>query len=240
MYNYNTFKNNIDEIRLEDRFVINTINQYSFILAEKDLLFKEALVNSDILLADGVGITFAELFLNGQKIKKIAGSDVHTHLLKQVELKKGKVFYIGSTTNTMLRVTNRITDEYPGIKHVGFICPPFADEMDLATTESIIEKVNKFAPDLLVVAMSAPKQEKWVFVNEHRLNTTTICCIGAAVDFFAHYNRPNKIFINIGIEWLIRLCREPNRLAKRYVIGGPIFIAKIIKFKFRKKLRAKT
>ena len=232
---YYIFSDDIRKIDLESRFLINTINQYSFLLAENDVIFKEALANSDILLPDGIGITFAARFLTRNRLKKITGADIHAHCLKQVEEKKGTVLYVGSTTETMLKVSERITWEYPAIKHVGFICPPYCDTLDLATNELIINKINSFKPDVLFVALGAPKQEKWVFINEHRLNTQTICCIGAAIDFFANYNRPNKILIYLGLEWLVRLWREPYRMANRYLIGGPVFFAKLLTRKLKRK-----
>jgi N-acetylglucosaminyldiphosphoundecaprenol N-acetyl-beta-D-mannosaminyltransferase len=73
--------------------------------------------------------------------------------------------------------------------------------------------------------MTAPKQEKWVFEHKKKLNAKVICSIGAVFDFYAGtVKRPNKIWRNLGLEWLGRLLREPKRMWKRYLYYGPIFL----------------
>lgn len=100
----------------------------------------------------------------------------------------------------------------------------------------MIRVINEFNPDVLFVGMTAPKQEKWAYDNKDNLKTGLICSIGAVFDFYAGtVQRPGKIWVNLGLEWLGRLLKEPRRMWRRYIVYGFIFFYKIIGFKFSKK-----
>ena len=79
--NYNLYTGTLNELSLESKTVINTINQYSYCVANEDKEFRNALVESDILLPDGEGVVLAERILSGRKINKISGADLHQHIL---------------------------------------------------------------------------------------------------------------------------------------------------------------
>ncbi|RZK64471.1 MAG: glycosyltransferase, partial [Pedobacter sp.] len=81
---YNLYDGGLNEISLDSKTIINTINQYSYCIAQEDTEFREALKGSDILLPDGEGVVLAERFLTGKKINKISGSDIHIHLLTEL------------------------------------------------------------------------------------------------------------------------------------------------------------
>jgi N-acetylglucosaminyldiphosphoundecaprenol N-acetyl-beta-D-mannosaminyltransferase len=225
------YKKELSHIPLAQKILINTINQYSFCIAQQDTEFKQALQGADVLLADGVAIVAAVKFLNGTTIKKIAGADVHQYLLTHHNKLGGSCFYLGSSDNTLNKIKKRLNNEYPNLK-VGAYSPPYKAHFSDDDNHKIIEAVNNFKPDVLFIGMTAPKQEKWAFAHKNDLNATTICAIGAVFDFYAGtIPRPNKFWINLGLEWFIRLIKEPKRMWKRYLYYGPLFIASIIKEK---------
>ncbi|MGJ5642340.1 WecB/TagA/CpsF family glycosyltransferase [Formosa sp. S-31] len=225
---YSIYNGKLSKIKFRDKLVINTINQYSFCIAEKDMKFKEALNSSNILLPDGIGITLAYKFLRNKKIKKIAGADIHQFILKKLNKENGSCYYFGSSSNTLSKIQERITKEYPNIK-VGFYSPPYKDEFNNEENKIMIKAINDFQPDVLFVGMTAPKQEKWVSKNKPDLNVGAICSIGAVFDFYAGtVNRPSQEWINLGLEWLGRLLNEPKRMWKRYIYYGVIFMFHLI------------
>ncbi|WP_242691475.1 WecB/TagA/CpsF family glycosyltransferase [Desertivirga arenae] len=223
----------LEQLDLNRKTLINTINQYSYIVTQKDTAFKKALMESDVLLPDGVGIVFASQLLNGQKIKKIAGADIHKYLLEQLNAKGGKCFYLGSTETTLGKIKEHLTEEYPNVK-VETYSPPYKPEFDEEDNKRMIAAVNSFNPDVLFVGMTAPKQEKWAHAHKQQLNAKTICSIGAVFDFYAGtVNRPKQIWINLGLEWFIRLVNEPKRMWKRYLYYGPKFVYELINKKIQ-------
>ncbi|MDO5976386.1 WecB/TagA/CpsF family glycosyltransferase [Flavivirga jejuensis] len=225
------FSSDLKDIDLNKRQIINTINPHSYCVSKKDLSFKKALINSDVLLPDGFGIVLATKVLFGKHIKKIAGADIHAHLLKYANLNKKKVFYLGASQNTLKLITKRLKKEYPNIQ-VASYSPPYKLEFNSKDSKQMIDKVNTFNPDILFVGMTAPKQEKWVQINKHSLCPKTIVSIGAVFDFYAGtVKRSNSFWINLGLEWLPRLIKEPKRLWRRNFISTPLFLISLGKAK---------
>jgi N-acetylglucosaminyldiphosphoundecaprenol N-acetyl-beta-D-mannosaminyltransferase len=217
--------------------VINTINPHCYIVALKDLTFRKAMMNSDYIIPDGVGIQIASVILVGEKIPKIAGSDLHSAILKSLKGKRGSCFYLGSSDHTLKGIKERLSSEHPEIRS-GFISPPFREFFSEEENENMINAVNEFKPDVLFVGMTAPKQEKWVYENREKLNIPLVCSIGAVFDFYAGtVKRPGKFWINLGLEWLPRLLREPRRLWRRNFISNPLFLLCVLKEKFRMTLQ---
>ena len=205
--------------------VVNTINAHSFNVANKDLIFSSAMRGSTYLLADGVSIVLARKIICGDKEIKIAGADLFEYKMKALNLTGGKCFFLGSSDKVLKRIAERTKVDYPNIEVCTF-SPPYVSEFTEEMTNQMITKVNRFSPDLLWVGMTAPKQEKWVFLNYKLLDVKdTIGCIGAVFDFYAGtIKRAPKWMINIGLEWFFRLVSEPKRMWRRYLIGNAVFV----------------
>jgi N-acetylglucosaminyldiphosphoundecaprenol N-acetyl-beta-D-mannosaminyltransferase len=233
---YSLYTGDLKSLDSYGQTVINTINQYSFCIAERDPEFKKTLVQSDILLPDGIGIVMASNIINRKKIRKISGADAHESLLQKTNEKGGKCFYLGASDATLKKIEQRCNQDYPNIT-VGTYSPPFKKEFSKEDNEKMVKLINTFRPDVLFVGMTAPKQEMWVQGHKDILQTNIICSIGAVFDFYAHIvNRPSKIWRDLGLEWLGRLIKEPRRMWKRYLYFGPIFIYFIYLEKYKKQL----
>jgi N-acetylglucosaminyldiphosphoundecaprenol N-acetyl-beta-D-mannosaminyltransferase len=227
------FTASLSEINIEKRCIINTINPHSYCVAKKDKKFEEALMCSDILLPDGVGIVLANRIMNGNKIRKISGADIHDYLLEKANNKKLKIFYLGASDKALNLIEKRVLNEFPEIQISSF-SPPFKSEFSDKETNNMIDKINSFNPDILFVGMTAPKQEKWVNSNKENIDATVVASIGAVFDFYAGLvKRSGPIWIKMGLEWLPRLLKEPKRLWKRNFISTPIFLWDLFKEKFR-------
>lgn len=231
---YSIFRNSLDSIDFELNKIINTINPHSYCVANKDLVFKEALENSDILLPDGIGIVWAERFLNGNIVKKIAGYDLFLFLMNKLNNEYGSVFFLGASEETLEKIKSKSSQEYPNITF-GSYSPPYKPEFPKKDSKIMCDEVNFFNPDILFVGMTAPKQEKWVHEFKNHLKVKNICTIGAVFDFYAgNVNRAPEFIIRLGLEWLHRSMKS-KRLFKRNFISNPKFILHILILKFFKK-----
>jgi N-acetylglucosaminyldiphosphoundecaprenol N-acetyl-beta-D-mannosaminyltransferase len=229
---YNIFNSSLESIDLFNNKIINTINPHSYCVSNKDLDFKEALKNSDILLPDGIGIVWAEKFLNGNSIKKIAGYDLFLFLMDKLNNESGSVFFLGASEETLEKIKSKTSQEYPNITF-GSYSPPYKVEFSYKDSKIMCDEVNVFDPDVLFVGMTAPKQEKWVGLYKNKLNANIICSVGAVFDFYAGNVKRSSIFwINLGLEWLPRLIKEPRRLMYRNFVSTPKFILEVICIKF--------
>ncbi|WP_158847886.1 WecB/TagA/CpsF family glycosyltransferase [Algibacter sp. L1A34] len=218
------FSQPVSEIKTDSKCFINTINAYSFCMAKKDAHFAEVLNTSDILLPDGTSIVLASKLLGGKKIKKIAGWDIHQYLLSESHLKGLKVFYLGASESTLALIKNRVSQEFPKVKLASY-SPPYKATFNKEDNSEMIAQVNAFSPDILFIGMTAPKQEKWGHEYKEKLHTSVICSIGAVFDFYAGtVNRAPKWILNLGMEWLYRLVKEPKRMWRRYLVGNTKFV----------------
>ena len=94
LFSFSIFDKTLDSIDFDNNKILNKINPHSYSFANKDLDFKKALKNSDILFPDGIGIVLAERFFNGNSVKKIAG--YHLFLMTKINKEYGSVFFLGA------------------------------------------------------------------------------------------------------------------------------------------------
>jgi len=228
MLGFNIFDKELVQIPL-GRIVISTINAYSYVVAKSDVLFRKALKESDVLLPDGFSVVWAHRILTGKRIKKIAGADIFFHLLEKADEQAQRVFFLGASEETLRLISERIKTDYPRVTAT-FFSPPFKKEFSALENQIMISKVKEFKTDVLFVGMTAPKQEKWVFMNASDLNTSIICSVGAVFDFYAGtVSRPAPFWIKCNMEWFIRFIKEPRRLWKRYFVYSPLFFVDVVK-----------
>lgn len=232
VFDYNVFSESIDSIKPGDsKIVINTINAYSYIVAKNDDTFRKALQEADILLPDGFPVVTAARWLTGARIKKIAGADIFHHLCSYLNKEHGSCFFLGSSDEILSGISKQLKIDFPKLK-AGFFSPPYKKEFSEEDNLTMLKEINKFKPDVLFVGMTAPKQEKWVYQNYQRMDAKIICSIGAVFDFYAgSVSRPSAFWINMKMEWLIRLLKEPKRLWKRYLVYSPLFFVDLFLYK---------
>lgn len=212
---------------------IACINPHSYVVAQSDPYFKQALKNSDILLPDGVGIVLAAKILGADLTERVAGSDLFLGLSEKANKSGGlKYFFLGSTQEVLQKITDRLGKEFPNITICGVLSPPFKAEFSADDNQHMIDQINKAKPDVLWVGMTAPKQEKWIYQNKDKLDVPVMGAIGAVFDFYAGtVKRSPEWVCKMGLEWLPRLLREPRRLFKRNFISSPLFLLAVFKQK---------
>ena len=186
---YDVFVEELSAIKIDSKKkqIINTINPHSYVIARNDFSFQEALHASDILLPDGSGIVLASKYIRHKQIKKIAGSDLHPHLLQQINKKSGRCFYMGSSKYVLDKIQARLAKECPNIK-IGFYSPPYKEQLSEEDNEKILTAISDFNPDVVFIGMTAPKQEKWLYEHKDKIDAQVICSIGAAFEFLCGYS----------------------------------------------------
>ena len=229
---YKIFADDLNKVQISNKkTIINTINAHSYTVAKKDKAFQLSLKRSDILLPDGSGIVLASTYHNKDHIKKIAGADLHVHLLELLNQTSGKCFYLGSSSTTLNKIKIRINKEYPNIK-IETYAPPFKKYFSSEDNLKMLESINKFNPDVLFIGMTAPKQEKWLYMHKDQIDAKIMSSIGAVFDFYAgNVIRPSQFWIDLHLEWLPRFLKEPRRLWKRNFVSSPLFLFDILRYK---------
>lgn len=215
--------------------LINTINAHSYNVSRTDAYFREALQQSDVLIPDGISVVLAMKWLSGQKLTKIAGADLFFYEMNRLQQNGGKVFFLGSSQATLDKIKARAAKEFPGVQ-VYTYSPPYKPAFSDEDNAGMLAAVNAVQPDVLFVGMTAPKQEKWAYQHYAQLQVGHIGCIGAVFDFYAGtVKRAPGWMIKLGLEWLYRLVKEPQRMWRRYLIGNTKFVYYVVKEKYLKK-----
>lgn len=226
-----------DLLREDKRTWLACFNPHSYVLSLEDKVFSRALKDADWLVPDGAGVVLASRILGGNIKQRVTGSDVFYGLNKRMNAAGSlRVFFMGSTNETLERIRERMADDYPNIKIVGTYSPPFKDVYSGAEVSAMVKAVNSAAPDVLWVGLSAPKQEKFILENRARLNVKFVAAIGAVFDFYSGNVKrdSDSWFVSHGMEWLPRLLQEPKRLWRRMFFSAPVFMWHVVKEKVRR------
>jgi N-acetylglucosaminyldiphosphoundecaprenol N-acetyl-beta-D-mannosaminyltransferase len=217
IFGFKVFSDDLDKIPLNNTVcgTINTISPNSYGISTKDALFRKALKESDYLVLDGVYFAMSSFLLKGKNIKKNQGPDVFYHFMKRMNAYNGKIFFLGASEATLKKIEIRCKHDYPNIS-VASLSPPFKPEFTDIDNQKMINAVNAFAPDILFIGLTAPKQEKWAFLNKEKLNTKLAISIGGVFDWYAGNEKGiAPIWWKLRLAWLIRTIQRPEIL-KRY------------------------
>ncbi|MER2526876.1 MAG: WecB/TagA/CpsF family glycosyltransferase [Candidatus Competibacter denitrificans] len=210
------------------------LNPHSYAVALDDPLFAQALHAANWLIPDGFGIVLASKLLDGRIRERVTGSDIFRGV--QIELNRlggYRVFFLGSTEDTLAAICQRLARDYPNIQIAGTYSPPFKAEFSAADNQAMITAINTTVPDVLWVGMTAPKQEKWLHEHHAQLNIKFAAAVGAVFDFYTgQVKRSHPVFQHLGLEWLPRLLQQPRRLWRRMGVSAPIFVGHVLRQKF--------
>lgn len=223
-FGFKVFSDSLEKINLKEikNKTLNTISPNSYGISKNDPLFLSALKNTDYLVLDGVYFALASIFLNKKNIKKNQGPDVFDFFIKKMNSDHGRVFFLGSTKETLDKIKIKLKLQYPNIE-ADFLSPPFKKNFTKEDNKEMISSINKFKPDIVFVGMTCPKQEKWAHEHIDKLNTKLICSIGAVFDWYAGNQRDiHPLWWTFRLAWLKRTIDRPEIL-KRYPSIGVFF-----------------
>jgi N-acetylglucosaminyldiphosphoundecaprenol N-acetyl-beta-D-mannosaminyltransferase len=210
------------------RLVVACWNVHAFNLSFHMPWFYAFMNSADISYCDGSGILLAAKYF-GHNIpasyRVAGGTDLVPDLLMHAD--KLSFFLLGAKPANLSAAIERLQAKYPGIKisgHHGYF-----DKADPVQNAQIIRQINQFKPNVLIVGMGMPVQEKWIAQYKDQLQVNAILPCGAVIDRLAGdvVDCPRWIS-HLGAEWVFRLCQEPKRLAKRYLVGNFAFALQLI------------
>ncbi|MGQ0644811.1 MAG: WecB/TagA/CpsF family glycosyltransferase [Elusimicrobiota bacterium] len=215
-----------DIIRARLRSQIVFLNAHSIVMARRDQHFRGAVESSRLVLCDSTPLFWFSKALGSPLPGRVAGPDFCEALCRLAADESFSVYFLGSTSETLQRMVGNLRQKFPSLQVAGVYSPPMRQEFTSEDTDEMIRRINIAAPDVLWVGITAPKQEKWVFDNLSRLNCVLAIGVGAAFDFLAGTKRRAPVWLQaVGLEWFFRLCQEPGRLWRRYLINNTLFVA---------------
>jgi N-acetylglucosaminyldiphosphoundecaprenol N-acetyl-beta-D-mannosaminyltransferase len=208
---------------------ISYVNVHAMNLSYSIEWFHQYLQKSIMIYCDGQGLRYGAALLGKRISERIAFSEWILDVC-EVAVQTGKGLYLlGATDEILEKAKRNLLHLYPTLAILGMHHGYFSDR----ESSSLIDLINRSGADIVVVGMGMPKQEKWIQENFARLKPHLVLNAGSCFDFVAGTKKRCPQWLgNIGLEWLFRLILEPKRLWRRYLIGNPLFIYRIIKTGF--------
>ena len=165
--------------------------------------------NADMVLPDGAGVVLASKILKNPLKQKVAGVDFADNLLGVLAQTGGSVYLLGSKPGIAELAAEKMLAKHPGLTIAGMADGYFKEEAP------VVEKINAVKPDVLFVCLGAPKQEKFMVAHKQELQVKLMAGLGGSLDSFAGtVKRAPKWMINLSLEWLYRLIKEPKRFKR--------------------------
>ena len=221
------FYNEIEtDLKDEKRKFIVTANPETFMIGERDPEMEKLLLDNDTtLVPDGIGIVKAAQMLHYSISERIAGIDIANKLLEYGHQQKKEVYLFGAKPEVIKDLVKVIREKYPNLNIAG------TDNGYVNDKDAVFEKMKKLQPDIILVALGIPVQEKLIYKHLKDFNKGIFVGVGGSFDVISgHKKRAPQIFINLKLEWLYRIRTEPQRL-KRFYESNVKFIFKIRRYR---------
>lgn len=207
--------------------MIFTPNPEMVMEARKNEEFMEILNASTMNVPDGIGIVYGSKFTSSPIKHRVAGYDLVQDVFDKMKDMGKTAYFFGGAPGIADRAKEAMEAKHKGLKVVGTANGYFDDKRE----KEIIAEINELKPDLLLVGIGFPKQEKWIYTHIKDLNIKTAVGVGGSFDVMSgNVKRAPKLFINHGLEWFYRLITQPSRFVRMMQL--PLFMLVVIKSKF--------
>jgi N-acetylglucosaminyldiphosphoundecaprenol N-acetyl-beta-D-mannosaminyltransferase len=196
--------------------------------AQKDRRFKEILDRAMLVTPDGMPTVWVGKLQGHSRMARVYGPDLMLDVCRRSVSKGYSHFLYGGKPGVAEDLASRLKEKFPGIRIAGTYTPPFRP-LSPGEEHRLIAMVKRLKPDIFWVGLSTPKQEKMMAEYLKKLDTKVMIGVGAAFDIHTGGIKDAPDWIKpLGLQWLHRLCQEPRRLAKRYLINNPQFIYRVL------------
>ncbi len=205
------------------------VNAHTLNLAVEDQEFAGVLRRGDLLLNDGVGVSWAARVAGFRFIHNLEGSDFNPLILDLAAQRGWKVFFLGGRPGVTEVAAENLTRRFPELRVVG-TAHGYLDE---AESTWVTGEVKQSGAEVLMVGMGSPLQEMWMEEHLEASGVRLGIAVGGFFDFESgRVPRAPRWMNRAGLEWSYRLAVEPRRLWRRYLVGNPRFIARVVSHRY--------
>ena len=209
--------------RAESRYVC-ACNAHALVSARLDPAVARALADADLRVPDGAPVAWRLRARGFARQRRVSGPEVMERCCARAAEDGLPVFLYGSTEATLERLVGALLRRWPALRIAGRFAPPFR-ELTPAEDAAAVRAIAESGARIVFVALGCPKQEAWMLAHRGALGAVMLGA-GAAFDFLAGTQpRAPRWMQRAGLEWMHRLCREPRRLWRRYLVTNTLFLA---------------
>lgn len=189
----------------------------------------QILLEAKLVTADGMGVVWASRIFNDPLPERVAGYDLLLALCARMAKQKHSIFLLGAQPGVAQKAAEVLQQRFPGLQIAGIQHGYYSPEDEA----KLIAQINAIQPDVLFVALGAPRAEFWIKQHIAELQVSIAMGVGGSFDVLAgKVKRAPIIWQKAGLEWAYRLVKEPKRAAR--MTSLPKFGLLIIKKKIFK------
>jgi N-acetylglucosaminyldiphosphoundecaprenol N-acetyl-beta-D-mannosaminyltransferase len=200
------------------------VNAHTLNLAYEDPSYRDVLASAGLVLNDGKGVMLGARLLGGAFPADLNGNFFTPLLLRRAAQRGWPVFLYGARPGIAARAAEVLRSGIAGLQIAGVMDGYERDR------ERVLGAIRRSGAGLLLVALGNPLQERWLAANLAACGARLGSGVGAFFDFQAgEVARAPEWMNRLGLEWVYRLGREPRRMWRRYVLGNPLFLARVLR-----------
>ena len=201
---------------------VATANAEMIMRATKDAALRDVRAAAALVVPDGAGTVWAARHLGHAMPERVAGYDLVQELLRRAPAAHRRIYFFGAAPGVAEKAKAKAEQLYPGIKIVGVRDGFFSADMN----DAIISDIRTARPDLLLVALGVPKQEKWIHEHLAALGVPVAIGVGGTLDVMAGVmKRAPRWMQKAKLEWLFRGMLQPKRAGR--LLALPKFVLKV-------------
>jgi len=208
----------------KQKITIAYANAHTLNQCHRDKALAQILNSMDYIHPDGVGVLWASRKLYGDSglNVRITGSDFYPLLINECIKNDWSIFFFGHRKATL----EKISLKHPNLRIAGT-----AEGYDY-NNERVIEKINESRPDILIIGLSFPLQEKWMCEFREMIDCRVMLVVGDGIKVFSGEKKRGPAFLRkLGLEWLVRVITNPAANLQKYIAGNPQFVARVLRQK---------
>lgn len=206
------------------------VNVHGLNLADEQPWLRDMLNRAEIVFCDGAGVILGARLLGHHIPERITYADWMWRLADFAADRGYSLYFLGANPGVAQAAADCLLDHYPNLKIVGVQHGYFHPSVGHPENNAVVQRINEARPNILVVGMGMPLQEKWLRDNWPCLNINIALTGGAVFDYLSgELQRAPRWMTDNSLEWLGRLLIEPQRLWRRYLIGNPRFLWRVLR-----------
>jgi N-acetylglucosaminyldiphosphoundecaprenol N-acetyl-beta-D-mannosaminyltransferase len=211
--------------------IVTFVHPHALNLAVRDRALSERLAQADMTLPDGVGIRIAGRMLGIDIRHNLNGTDLRPRLLDRAAALGVPIALVGGSADIVADSAERLAAEHTGLE-VALASHGYLSD---AMSRDVASRIRSVGRCLVLVGMGTPRQEAWVWTYLRNIPQVTAVTVGGLFDFVSgRIPRAPVVWRELGLEWLYRLSHEPRRLGRRYLVGNPVFLARVARQRLRR------
>jgi N-acetylglucosaminyldiphosphoundecaprenol N-acetyl-beta-D-mannosaminyltransferase len=185
---------------------------------------------AEVVFCDGAGVVLAARILGGRIPGRITYADWAWRLAAFAAAEGFSLYLLGARPGVARAAAKRLVERYPDLRISGVHHGYFDHRAGSPENEAVVREINAARPDILLVGLGMPLQERWLMQNWALIDAGVALTGGAVFDYVSgRLRRGPRLLTDNGFEWLARLLVEPRRLWRRYLVGNPLFLLRVLR-----------